>query len=279
MSKQSTRTLVALATVIVVASAVVPALVDARPAREIPAPTVDGNLSGTAANGWDEVAAAEVPLSAAPSGLPNAESVNTRSVDVQAARSDGTVYVRLQWQDDGADRNASDPTTFMDGAAIQIPVDTTAQPAIAMGSQTNLVNVWFWKADGSSEELFAGGQGSTTQFRNPTVQTWAQHAENGEDGTWTVVFSREAEPDGDNRTAITDERDLDIAFAVWDGANDERSGQKAVSEWYYLPFGPDESGTPFESLLWVLAGIAVVAVVVVTAQGIRRARSDEGGGT
>ncbi|MFQ3293874.1 MAG: DMSO reductase family type II enzyme heme b subunit [Halobacteriales archaeon] len=278
MTERTTWTFVALAVVLVVASAAIPVLVDARPAREVPAPTVDGDLAGADADGWEEVPTAEVPMSAAPSGLPNAESVNTRSVDVQAARTDGEVFVRLQWHDGEANRNASDPKAFSDAAAVQIPVDKTEQPAIAMGSKSNLVNVWYWTADGDTEELLAGGQGSTTAFENAPVQTWAEYDGSGEEGTWTVVFNREAELDSDNRTAITDENDLDIAFAVWDGANDERSGHKAVSEWYYLPFGPGPGGAPFESILWVIAGIAIVAVVVVALQGVRRARSEGGGG-
>jgi complex iron-sulfur molybdoenzyme family reductase subunit gamma len=249
---------------------------DARPAREIPAPTVEQNLSGTDAPGWSDAPAAEVPLSAAPSGLPNAEAVATRSVDVQAAQSDGKIYLRLEWHDGEASEQADDPQAFADAVAVQLPVDTTEQPAIAMGSRSNMVNVWYWNADTGTEELLAGGPGSTTLFDNQTVKTWAKHTGSGENGTWTVVLSRPIDPAGENRTAITDERDLDVAFGVWDGTNAERSGRKAVSQWYYLPFGPGPGGAPFESILWAVAGIAIVAVILVTAQGIRRARSEGG---
>lgn len=273
-TNRSTRTFIALAALLVVAAAVVPMLVDARPAREIPAPTLEQNLSGTDAPGWSDAPAAEVPLSAAPSGLPNAEAVATRAVDVQAAQSDGRVYLRLQWQDPQPSEHADDPQTFADAVAVQMPVDTTEQPAIAMGSQSNMVNVWYWNAATGTEELLAGGPGSTTLFDNQTVQTWAEHTDSGEEGTWTVVFSRPVDPAGENRTAITTEQDLDIAFGVWDGSNAERSGRKAVSQWYYLPFGPGPGGAPFESMLWAIAGIAVVAVVLVTAQGVRRVRTE-----
>lgn len=276
MTERSTRTFVALAALLVVGAAVVPMLVDARPAREIPAPNVDDELNGTDAPGWESVPAADVPLSAADSGLPNAEAVSTRTVDVQAARSDGQVYLRLHWQDSEASDNATDPQAFADAVAVQMPVDTSEQPAIAMGSESNLVNVWYWNADTGTEELLAGGPGSTTQFDNQSVKTWADHSGSGENGSWTVVFNRPVDPAGENRTAITDERDLDVAFGVWDGGNDERSGHKAVSEWYYLPFGPGPGGAPFESILWTIAGIAVVAVVVVTVQGIRRVRTSGG---
>ena len=276
MTERSLRTFVVFAAALVLAAGVVPMLVDARPAREIPAPTVEQDLSGVDAPGWSDVPAAEVPLAAAPSGLPNAETVSTNAVDVQAARSDGQVYLRLQWHDAEATTSVDDPQTFADAVAVQVPIDTSEQPAIAMGSQSNLVNVWYWSADTGTEELLAGGPGSTTQLDNQSVDTWAQHTGSGENGTWTVVFSRSVDPAGDNRTAITNERDLDVAFAVWDGTNDERSGRKAVSQWYYLPFGPGPGGAPFESILWAIAGIAIVAVIVVTAQGIRRARSQGG---
>lgn len=273
---RSTTAFVVFAAALVLAAGVVPMLVDARPAREIPAPTVDRNLSGVDAPGWNDAPAAEVPLAAAPSGLPDAESVSTDAVDVQAARSDGRIFLRLQWHDAQATEHIDGPQTFADAVAVEVPVDTSEQPAIAMGSQSNLVNVWYWNADTGTEELLAGGPGSTTQLDDQSVQTWAEHTGSDENGTWTVVFSRAVDPVGDNRTTITNERDLDVAFAVWDGTNAERSGRKAVSQWYYLPTGPGPGGAPFESILWAIAGIAIVAVIVVTVQGVRRARSEGG---
>jgi len=273
---RSITAFVVFAAALVLAAGVVPMLVDARPAREIPAPSVDRNLSGVDAPGWNDAPAAEVPLAAAPSGLPNAKSVSADAVDVQAARSDDQIYLRLEWHDAQATTSADDPRTFADAAAVEIPVDTSEQPAIAMGSQSNLVNVWYWNADTGTEELLAGGPGSTTLLANQSVQTWSEHTGSGENGTWTVVFSRSVDPASDNRTAITSEHDLDVAFGVWDGTNAERSGRKAVSQWYYLPLGPGPGGAPFESILWAIAGIAIVAVVVVTVQGVRRARGEGG---
>ncbi|MFT4963730.1 MAG: hypothetical protein ACI9PP_001007, partial [Halobacteriales archaeon] len=98
-----------------------------------------------------------------------------------------------------------------------------------------------------------------------------------EDGKWTVVFSHPMDTDAANRTAITDDADVDVAFAVFNGSNMERAGRKSVSAWYFLPLGPEPSGAPFQTLLWVIAGIAVVAVVLVTIQGIRRVRGESGG--
>jgi complex iron-sulfur molybdoenzyme family reductase subunit gamma len=269
----ATLSLILLAAALLIVAAAAPMLVEARPAREIPAPTVEENLSGPDAPGWEEVPAADVPLSAAPSGLPNYQQVSVRTVDVQAARSDGRLYVRMRWSDADANTRIDGPRSFVDGAAVQIPVNTSTQPAIAMGSERNMVNVWYWHADGRTEELLAGGQGSTTTLSGEALETSARH----EDGKWTVVFSRSMTTETANRTAITDDADLDVAFAVFNGSNMERAGRKSVSAWYYLPLGPEPSGAPFETFLWAVAGLAVVAVVLVTIQGVRRVRGDSGG--
>lgn len=277
MSERGTVAFVILAIALVTVAALAPSLVGARPAREIPAPTVEEDLSGTDAPGWEDAPAVDIPMTAAPSGLPNADSVSVRSIHVQAARADGQMFLRLQWEDPTENRSSANPQTFADAVAVQMPVNGSAQPAIAMGSPSNMVNVWYWDASTGIEELFAGGQGSTTEFQDSTVETWTEHESSGEDGTWTVVFSRPLDAAGDNRTVVTDDRDLDVAFAVWDGGNDERSGQKATTQWYYLPFGPDAGGTPFGTVLWAIAGIAVAVVVLVTVQGVRRVRSEGGG--
>jgi DMSO reductase family type II enzyme heme b subunit len=267
------RSLIVVLAMLIVVASLVPLLASARPAREIPAPTVEEDLSSPDAAGWADVPASDVPLSAAPSGLPGAEQVSTRTVDVQAARSDSDLFIRLQWADADPSTTIDDPQTFVDAAAVQMPVNTSTQPAIAMGSARNMVNVWYWRADEQSEELAAGGPGSTTILSYEGVSTEATH----EDGTWTVVYNRPLTPGDTNRTAITGEENLDIAFAVFNGSNMERSGHKAVSEWYYLPVGPDDGGAPFETILWAIAGLALAAVVLVTIQGVRRARDGSGG--
>ena len=67
-----------------------------------------------------------------------------------------------------------------------------------------------------------------------------------------------------------------MAFAVWNGSNAERAGRKSVSEWYYFPMSGGPGGPPYQTLLWTVAGLAVVAVTAVTAFGVYRAR---GGGS
>lgn len=263
----------ALVAVAVVAAAVLAPLATARPAHEIPVTEdPDGALAQPDGAGWADVPAADVHLTSAPSSVPNADDTTIERVHVQAATAEQRLYVRLQWADATRDANATSIQNFTDAVAVQFPANRSARPPIAMGGPGNMVNVWYWGSDAGTQELLAGGAGSTTPFQNPAVDTNATYRGSGENATWTVVYSRPLDAAGENRTAISEDGDLDVAIAVWNGSNDERAGRKSVSEWHYFPMGGGPDGPPYETLLWSLAGLAVVTVTAVTAFGVHRAR-------
>lgn len=262
----------ALALLVVAVAAVAPMLVDARPAYEIP---VDERSDASAleapdSEAWDEVPAATVPLSSAGANVPGGDETTVERARVEVAQTEDRLFVRLSWQDPTADRNDTAIREFGDAVALQLPVNESARPPIAMGSTSNQVNVWYWSASAGSEELLAGGPGSTTEFQEASVAANATH----DDGRWNVVFSRPLETDRANATAISGDADVDVALAVWNGSNMERSGQKATSEWYYLALGPDTGGPPYEVILWSVAGIGIVFTTLVTIEGVRRTRGD-----
>lgn len=259
----------AVAACFVLAAAVVgPATVTARPANQIPVESVSvaDDPQRPTGEAWDTAPPVEVPLTSAPSGLPNASDTSVETVRVQSVRTDERFFLRLSWADDTADRNASGPREFADAAAVQVPVNTSARPPISMGSTRNPVNVWYWHAGGESEELLAGGPGTTTAFESASVETSTAY----DDGRWTVVLSRNVSTAAANRTTLAVDRDVDVAFAVWNGANAERSGRKAVSEWHHFALGPGPQGPPYESILWTIAGLAIVGTTLVTIQAVRR---------
>ncbi|SDN10089.1 complex iron-sulfur molybdoenzyme family reductase subunit gamma [Halogranum gelatinilyticum] len=257
-----------VACLVVLTTVVAPAMVSARPANQIPVESVSAGDQPQQPTGeaWDTVPAVGVPMASAPSGLPNASDTSVETLRVQSARTDERLYLRLSWADGTADRNASAPREFADAAAVQVPVNTSARPPISMGSTRNLVNVWYWQAGGETEELLAGGPGTTTSFEGSAVDTSTHY----DDGRWTVVMSRDIAANAENRTTFAVDNDVDVAFAVWNGSHMERSGRKSVSEWYHFPLGPGPQGPPYESILWAVAGLAIVGVTLVTAQAVRK---------
>ena len=256
------------AVALVAVGAFVPALAGGVPANQIPVSEATGSgeeLLDPGAAAWEEVDPVEISLTSAPSGVPAAADTTVDRLEVRAVRADARFLLRLSWPDRTADEAATDPRTFVDAVAVQLPTNATTRPAIAMGSPRATVNVWYWSAETGNEELLAGGPGSTTAFETSGLEASATRS----DGRWQLVFARDS-TGGDGRTAIAPDRDLDIAFAVWNGSNMERSGRKAVSEWYTLALGPGPQGPPYQSLLWAIAGLAIVVVVIVTAIAVRR---------
>lgn len=269
MSERRAIIAVGLLSIALVVGAVgVPAIASGRPANQIPVEHAPGEadaLDTPQGDAWVDVEAVSVPLSSAPSGLPNAADVATDSVTVKAARTDSTLFVRLEWTDPSKNDSVTDSTDFADAVAMQLPAETGTHPGIALGSQDTMVNVWYWSATGDSQEIIAGGPGTITET-DGTISTASEYS----DDTWTVVFARDLTVDGENRAQIEMEHDVDTAFAVWNGANGERSGHHAVSDWYHYPLGPQPEGPPFATLLWTVAGIVIVAIVMITVLAVRR---------
>jgi len=77
------------------------------------------------------------------------------------------------------------------------------------------------------------------------------------DGRWRVVISIPREQD-----LFTFEEGLvlPIAFAAWDGSNQERDGEKAVSTWYFLAL---EKPVGTSVYLWPILALIAVGVAEI----------------
>lgn len=265
------RTAAAIGVLVVgllVASVVLPAVAMGKPANQVAVtsmPGADAKLADPTAPVWNDAETTEVPLSSAPSGLPNAKDTATSAVDVRAVTTDDQLFVRMHWQDPTKNTSTDSPRAFADGVAMQLPADPATHPPIALGSTSTPVNVWYWNAANGAEQIVGGGMGSITHM-DDDIQTNAVY----EDGGWTVVLHRSLTSQAENHASLTLDRDVDVAFAVWDGANGERSGHHAVSNWFTYPFGPANTGPSYQYLLWALAGIAIVVALVVAVMAVRR---------
>lgn len=262
------------AALLLATAAVGPMVVDARPAFEIPVHSgAEGDgFENVGSDAWEQAPAATVSLSSSGASVPSADNVTVERVSVAAAQTDERLYLRLSWADATNDTSTGEIQLFADAVAVQIPANASARPPITMGGPDNMVNVWYWSGDNTSQELLAGGPGSTSTFAEDRITTNATY----EDGRWNVVFSRPLDASSANHTTIPSDADMDMSVAVWNGSNFERSGQKAVSDWYYLALGSGAQGPPYQTILWVIAGLAIVASMLVTVEGIRRTRGTDG---
>jgi len=270
MTNRDLAVLAVLVAVVLATAGLAPAFADARPAYEIPVQyEADAeSLERAGDDAWTDVPAATIPLTSAGANVPAADDTTVERATVAAVQSDDRLYLRLTWADPSRNASTDRIRAFADAVAVQFPANASSRPPIAMGSTDNRVNVWYWTADGRTEELLAGGAGTTTAFEDPAVEANATY----EDGRWQVAFSRPLDASTANRTTIPTDQDVDVAIAAWNGGNMERSGQKAASEWYYLALGPGPSGPPYELILWTIAGLGIVATTLVTIIGVRQTR-------
>lgn len=183
---------------------------------------------------WRKAPATEVALQTAfPGHISIVGTAKTQKLTAQAVRAGDRLYVRLAWSDRTANTTIDDTNKFADGAAVQFPVNGLATTVPFMGDVEHPVNVWHWRADGLTQNMVAKGFGTATLVPFPGLKSTAVRT----DGGWAVVLARPLRVKADEGASLKGRGTMPIAFAAWDGENQERDGLKAVTmEWWQLRF-------------------------------------------
>lgn len=186
---------------------------------------------------WQEAPVNEVVLSPTPLDMQPTDYVRVSrsgrpygvvsSMKVSALHNGNSVFFHLVWQDDAADGAIKDINQFADAAAVMFPMVEDA-PLIGMGITGKPVNVWLWRADWERpKNVSAEGMGTTKRRDDPALSSAARHT----DGQWDLVVGRSLERrDAPQGTIVLAPGTVSqIAFAVWQGSEQERAGLKAFS--------------------------------------------------
>lgn len=89
------------------------------------------------------------------------------------------------------------------------------------------------RADGHTENLVAKGFGTSTAVHFEGLKSAAVRTDSG----WAVVLTRSLKVKPNEGASLPGKGTMPVAFAAWDGANQERDGLKAVTlEWWQLKF-------------------------------------------
>ncbi len=213
---------------------------------------------------WDRVPPMTLPLSGQVITRPVWPEPSARALSIRAIHNGTDIAFLLEWQDNTKNDRLT-PGTFRDGVAIGLPLGD-APAFFCMGQLDHYINIWHWKADWQSdidrrasrasekkeggvrtfeviprrissvEDLIGGGFSTlTTKERQGRVQGKALW----KDGVWRVIMSRPlASEEPENEAKLKPGRVQTISFAVWNGENKERNGQKAVTPWIELAIDP-----------------------------------------
>jgi hypothetical protein len=226
---------------------------------------IDGALPAAADDpGWGQVAPMTLPLSGQVITRPVWPEPTARALVVRSVHNGTDIAFLLEWQDNTKNDRLT-PGTFRDGVAIGLPLGD-APAFFCMGQLDHYINIWHWKADWQSdidrraarqsekkeggvrtfeviprrvssvEDLIGGGFSTlTTKEKQGRVQGKAQW----KDGVWHVLMRRPlASEEPENEAKLIPGRVQTISFAVWNGENKERNGQKAVAPWFQLSIDP-----------------------------------------
>jgi len=133
---------------------------------------------------------------------------------------------------------ASDAYLFRKGGPLGEPSSETAKAPTSTHDPTYLTG---WGAGNPLsnpsrpspvEDLNAMGFGTLTSQPSDDQNVRGKGIWQG--GTWRVVFVRAMKSPSDRDTQFLPGQSLPIAFAIWDGSEGDRDGQKAVSLWQVL---------------------------------------------
>jgi len=213
---------------------------------------------------WAKVSSLTVPLSGQVITRPVWPEPTARALVVRSLHNGAEIAFLLEWQDNTKNDRLT-PGTFRDGVAIGLPLGD-APAFFCMGQLDHYINIWHWKADWQSdidrrasrqtekkeggvrtfeviprrvssvEDLIGGGFSTlTTKEKQGRIQGKAQW----KDGVWRVVMRRPlVSEEPENEAKLIPGRVQTISFAVWNGENKERNGQKSVAPWFQLAIDP-----------------------------------------
>ncbi|NOS77888.1 MAG: hypothetical protein HOP35_08060 [Nitrospira sp.] len=213
---------------------------------------------------WAKVSSLTVPLSGQVITRPVWPEPTARALVVRSLHNGTEIAFLLEWQDNTKNDRLT-PGTFRDGVAVGLPLGD-APAFFCMGQLDHYINIWHWKADWQSdidrrasrqtekkeggvrtfeviprrvssvEDLIGGGFSTlTTKEKQGRIQGKAQW----KDGVWRVVMRRPlVSEEQENEAKLVPGRVQTVSFAVWNGENKERNGQKSVAPWFQLAIDP-----------------------------------------
>ncbi len=216
---------------------------------------------------WQQIPPMTLPLSGQVFTRPVWPEPTARALIVRSVHNGTDIAFRFKWHDNTKNDKLT-PGTFRDGLAVGLPLGD-APAFFCMGQLDHYINIWHWKADWQSdvdrraakakerrgrergrvrrfeviprrassvEDLIGGGFSTLTSKRK---QGRIQGQARWNRGAWEVVMKRPlGSKETENEARLQPGRLQAIAFAVWNGENQERNGQKAVAPWFQLAIDP-----------------------------------------
>jgi DMSO reductase family type II enzyme heme b subunit len=227
-----------------------PTVEDIDAGETIPASRIPDNIYLRDANSpddiiWNRIPAYRTFVTAAPPVHPSTalrfDPKQGQHLYFQVARTAERFYVRMLWHDDSQNQNTRNTVDeFVDAAAIQFALNGDDTNYMMGSGPEKPVNIWYWRADREAvQNLAAGGFGSTTTLpQQPVTGKAAFRLLENRDTEWHLVMSRKIDSEGEYHVGLKQGL-VPVAFALWQGAEGQRDGNKRVSHnWILVDVAP-----------------------------------------
>ncbi len=138
--------------------------------------------------------------------------------------------------EDASEDRGSTVDDFRDGVAVQYALKDVDTSYMMGTGKDQPVNIWYWRADEERiENLAAGGFGSTTVLEQQTVAGSSAYVPQRikQDSEWHVVMSRPLKA-SDKYDVNFERAVVPMGFALWQGSDNERDGNKRVTHTWIL---------------------------------------------
>lgn len=175
-------------------------------------------------------------------------------------QGDGGVNV-WQWRADRQQRATAWPKgAHPNGYVDEYPLrGKLAYPALDAGNPVA-------RTRRAAQDLVAQGFGTLAPSSVQTVHAHGVFDESQGHGTWSVVFRRPFAKPGSGQPGFAVRDKLDVAFAVWQGQEDERNGKKSVSQFGQLVLSTSSQPSPPWNGWWLV----VIPIMALLAFGLWR---------
>ncbi|VAX11301.1 hypothetical protein MNBD_GAMMA26-881 [hydrothermal vent metagenome] len=169
--------------------------------------------------------------------------------------------------DEMAIKVADPDEVYEDAVAIQMPVTipkSVQLPYFGMGDISHPVNIWQWKV-GTTEKPESIELMNSTGFANierrDAAKAGIEIKSAYSNGTWKVVMKRSrTTDDAENDLQFEEGKFIPVAFATWDGSNNETGSKHTMTTWYWLILKAPVGAKP--TIMAILfAGIALGGLI------------------
>ncbi|MFQ5962791.1 MAG: ethylbenzene dehydrogenase-related protein [Candidatus Scalinduaceae bacterium] len=222
---------------------------------------------------WDEIKKiTEIEMGGQLMVAPRSWTRSINAVNLRSMFNEDSVAFLVEWDD----RTGAQDEIYRDAISIQFPVKEypgAEKPHFAMGDRTHKVNIWKWKAEYNPEAQAEGFQNireydggisvkeiNGKGFKKPLVtQATTDISGKGywKDGRWRVVFTRSLiTEDKANDVQFAMSKNIPVAFAAWNGANNEIGSVHSLAPWYYVVL---KTPTPVSIYIYAIMGLIIAA--------------------